>query len=55
MLGSLMCYQGGITVPAYAASKGAIKSLVQALSNEWAKEGVTVNVSGTIGLSMDRR
>lgn len=40
---SLLSYQGGITVPGYAASKGAIKQLVMAFSNEWAGKGVNVN------------
>ncbi|HET9204122.1 MAG TPA: SDR family oxidoreductase [Acidimicrobiia bacterium] len=40
---SLLSFQGGITVPAYAASKGGIASLVKALSNEWAGQGVQVN------------
>jgi 2-deoxy-D-gluconate 3-dehydrogenase len=40
---SLLSFQGGITVPGYAASKGAIASLVKALSNEWAVRGVNVN------------
>lgn len=40
---SLLTFQGGITVPGYAASKGAIGSLVKALSNEWAGKGVCVN------------
>lgn len=40
---SLLSFQGGITVPGYAASKGAIASLVKALSNEWAGKGVNVN------------
>lgn len=40
---SLLSFQGGITVPGYAASKGAIASLVKALSNEWASKGVNVN------------
>ncbi len=40
---SLLTFQGGITVPAYAASKGGIGSLVRALSNEWASLGVQVN------------
>ena len=40
---SLLTFQGGITVPAYAASKGGIGSLVRALSNEWAGRGVQVN------------
>ena len=40
---SLLTFQGGITVPGYAASKGAIGQLTMALANEWAKEGVNVN------------
>lgn len=40
---SLLTFQGGITVPGYAASKGAISSLTKALSNEWASKGVNVN------------
>lgn len=40
---SLLSFQGGITVPGYAASKGAIARLIMALSNEWASKGVQVN------------
>ncbi|WP_201985033.1 2-dehydro-3-deoxy-D-gluconate 5-dehydrogenase KduD [Hymenobacter rubidus] len=40
---SLLTFQGGINVPGYAASKGAIGSLVKALANEWAGRGVNVN------------
>lgn len=40
---SLLTFQGGILVPGYAASKGAIGSLVKALANEWASKGVNVN------------
>jgi 2-deoxy-D-gluconate 3-dehydrogenase len=40
---SLLSFQGGITVPGYAASKGAIASLVKALTNEWAGKGINVN------------
>ena len=40
---SLLTFQGGITVPAYAASKGGIGQLTKALSNEWAGKGVNVN------------
>jgi 2-dehydro-3-deoxy-D-gluconate 5-dehydrogenase len=42
-LGSLLSFQGGITVPGYAASKGAIRQLVMAMSNELAGKGVCVN------------
>jgi 2-dehydro-3-deoxy-D-gluconate 5-dehydrogenase len=40
---SLLTFQGGINVPGYAASKGAVGSLVKALANEWASQGVNVN------------
>jgi len=40
---SLMTFQGGITVPAYAAAKGGLGQLTKALSNEWAGEGIQVN------------
>ena len=40
---SLLTFQGGINVPGYAASKGAVGSLVKALANEWASKGVQVN------------
>lgn len=40
---SLLSFQGGLTVPAYAASKGAVAQLTKALANEWTSKGVTVN------------
>jgi 2-deoxy-D-gluconate 3-dehydrogenase len=40
---SLLSFQGGYRVPAYAASKGAATQLTKALSNEWAGRGVNVN------------
>jgi 2-dehydro-3-deoxy-D-gluconate 5-dehydrogenase len=40
---SLLSFQGGITVPGYAASKGGIAQLTMALANEWAGRGVNVN------------
>lgn len=42
-IASVLSFQGGILVPSYAASKGAIAQLTQALANEWAKHGVHVN------------
>ena len=42
-LASLLSFQGGITVPAYAASKGAVAQLTKALANEWAGHGINVN------------
>lgn len=40
---SVLTFQGGITVPGYAASKGGIGQLTKALANEWAGRGVNVN------------
>jgi 2-deoxy-D-gluconate 3-dehydrogenase len=40
---SLLTFQGGITVPGYAASKGGIGQLTKALANEWGGQGVQVN------------
>lgn len=40
---SLLTFQGGITVPGYAASKGGIGQLTKALANEWAGNGLNVN------------
>jgi 2-deoxy-D-gluconate 3-dehydrogenase len=40
---SILAFQGGITVPAYAAAKGGLAQLTKALANEWAAKGVNVN------------
>lgn len=40
---SLLSFQGGVNVPGYAASKGAVASLVKALANEWGSKGINVN------------
>ncbi|HUI79251.1 MAG TPA: 2-dehydro-3-deoxy-D-gluconate 5-dehydrogenase KduD [Bryobacteraceae bacterium] len=42
-IASLLAFQGGILVPAYAAAKGAVAQLTKALANEWASKGVNVN------------
>src|SRR5688572_16107116 len=42
-IASLLSFQGGITVPAYTASKSAVAGLTKALANEWARFGVNVN------------
>ncbi|HXR39595.1 MAG TPA: 2-dehydro-3-deoxy-D-gluconate 5-dehydrogenase KduD [Terracidiphilus sp.] len=42
-IASLLSFQGGVIVPAYAASKGGIAQLTKALANEWAAHGVQVN------------
>lgn len=40
---SVLSFQGGLNVPGYAASKGAVAQLVRAFANEWASGGVNVN------------
>lgn len=40
---SLLTFQGGITVPSYAASKGGLGQITKAFANEWASQGVNVN------------
>ncbi len=50
---SLLTFQGGINVPGYAASKGAIGSLTKALANEWAGKGVSVNAIAPGYISTD--
>jgi 2-deoxy-D-gluconate 3-dehydrogenase len=42
-IASLLSFQGGITVPAYAASKGGVAQLTKALANEWASKNINVN------------
>ena len=42
-IASLLAFQGGIKVPAYAASKGAVAQLTKALANEWADQRINVN------------
>ncbi|KAI1145440.1 hypothetical protein F4825DRAFT_443858 [Nemania diffusa] len=40
---SLVSFQGGLNVPAYAAAKGGVAQLTKALSNQWAADGINVN------------
>lgn len=42
-ISSLLAFQGGILVPSYAASKGAVAQVTKSLANEWASHGITVN------------
>jgi len=42
-IASVLSFQGGLRVPAYAAAKGGIAQLTRALANEWAAKGVNVN------------
>ena len=60
-IASLLSFQGGITVPGYAAAKGGVAQLTKALSNEWAGRGINVNAiapgymntDGTVPLQKD--
>lgn len=54
-MASLLSFQGGLRVAAYAASKGAVAQLTKALCNEWAHRGVNVNAvaPGYIGTDMN--
>jgi 2-dehydro-3-deoxy-D-gluconate 5-dehydrogenase len=42
-IASLLAFQGGIIVPSYSASKGAVAQVTRALANEWAPHGINVN------------
>jgi 2-deoxy-D-gluconate 3-dehydrogenase len=42
-IASLLSFQGGILVPSYAASKGAVAQVTKALANEWASLGININ------------
>jgi 2-deoxy-D-gluconate 3-dehydrogenase len=42
-IASLLSFQGGITVPGYAAAKGGVAQMTKALANEWAGRGINVN------------
>ncbi|MFH0990578.1 MAG: 2-dehydro-3-deoxy-D-gluconate 5-dehydrogenase KduD [bacterium] len=42
-IASLLAFQGGIIVPAYTASKGAVAQITKALANEWSHSGINVN------------
>lgn len=42
-IASVLSFQGGLTVPAYAASKGALAQFTKSLANEWAGQGINVN------------
>jgi len=50
---SLLTFQGGVNVPGYAASKGAVGSLVKAFANEWAGKGINVNAIAPGYISTD--
>jgi len=52
-MASLLSFQGGVTVPSYAASKGAVMQFSKTLANEWAKLGINVNCIAPGYLSTD--
>jgi 2-deoxy-D-gluconate 3-dehydrogenase len=52
-IASLLSFQGGITVPAYTASKHAVAGLTKALANEWGPAGVQVNAIAPGYISTD--
>jgi 2-deoxy-D-gluconate 3-dehydrogenase len=43
LMASVLAFQGGLNVSAYAASKGGVLQLTRALANEWASRGIRVN------------
>ncbi len=50
---SLLSFQGGVFVPAYSASKGAVAQITKALANEWASKGINVNAIAPGYMSTD--
>ena len=42
-IASLLSFSGGITVPSYSASKGAVAQITKALANEWGQHGLNIN------------
>ncbi len=50
---SLLSFQGGVTVPGYAAAKGGVAQLTKALANEWAGRNVQVNAIAPGYISTD--
>lgn len=54
---SLLSFQGGLRVPAYAASKAAVSNITKSLSNEWSQHNVQVNgiAPGYIATDMNEK
>lgn len=52
-IASILSFQGGILVPAYAAAKGGLIQLTKALANEWASKGINVNAIAPGYMSTD--
>lgn len=47
-IASLVSFQGGLNVPAYASAKGGVTQLTKSLSNQWASQGINVNAVGRL-------
>jgi 2-deoxy-D-gluconate 3-dehydrogenase len=47
-IASLVSFQGGLNVPAYAAAKGGVAQLTKSLSNSWASHGINVNAVSVV-------
>jgi len=62
-IASMQSFQGGITIPAYAASKGGLAVMTKTMANDWAKYNIQVNAIApgyihsrlTASLSKDRK
>lgn len=52
-IASLVSFQGGLTVPAYASAKGGVAQLTKALSNEWASKGINVNAVSAMSSELE--
>ncbi|MFN4259946.1 MAG: SDR family oxidoreductase [Gemmataceae bacterium] len=42
-IGSIMCYEAGLNIPAYSAAKHGIAGLTKALAVAWSSQGINVN------------
>lgn len=42
-IASLLTFQGGLNIPAYAASKGGVAQMTKGMSNDWASKGISIN------------
>lgn len=50
---SLLSFQGGITVPGYAAAKGGVAQVTKALANEWTGRNVQVTAIAPGSIATD--
>jgi 2-deoxy-D-gluconate 3-dehydrogenase len=42
-IGSVMTFEGGLNIPAYAAAKHGLAGLTKSLANSWGRRGINVN------------